>query len=128
MSPRTYIPFALLLLLAATGWTSDTPPTALHDLPDFSIPEGQPVYERYCLFCHGERGEGDGQNSFSLSTRAANLRQLAPERSDQQLAEIISKGGELSDISKEMPSFSHTLSQIRINKLIRYIRRFSGEQ
>lgn len=122
-----FIPVALVFLLAASSWAEDNAPVPLDDLPDFSISQGQVMYERYCLFCHGEKGEGDGQNAFSQPHRPANLWQIVPERSDQQLYEVITRGGEETYISPDMPSFAHTLSDRQVNKLVRYIRRFSGE-
>ena len=113
------IPIVLLFIHTTSHAGVINEPLPLNDLPDFSISKGQVVYQRYCLFCHGEKGEGDGQNAFSLSKRPADLNNIVPERNDEQLFAIIKHGGILSSI---MPSFENTLSELQIKQLIMYLK------
>ncbi len=40
--------------------------------PDF-IKAGQKIYLAHCIVCHGERGRGDGESGFALSTPPGDL-------------------------------------------------------
>ncbi len=103
---------------AAFAGAGEKPPLSIRELPDFTIAPGQVIYRRYCLFCHGETGKGDGQNSFSLATRPADLHHIIPARSDKLLAEVILQGGAKTGLSPAMPPFEHTLSEKQIRQLI----------
>jgi mono/diheme cytochrome c family protein len=115
---------ATLGLPAANVGAAEKPPLPIHDLPDFTISRGQVLYQRYCLFCHGETGRGDGQNSFSLKTRPADLSQIVPDRNDEQLLDVIIQGGAEKNLSPAMPSFGHTLTEKQIRQLIIFLRNF----
>ena len=119
---RYFIPIVLLFFHATSHTAAIKEPLPLNDLPDFTISEGQVVYQRYCLFCHGEKGEGDGQNAFSLPSRPANLNKIVLERSDEQLLAIIKQGGIKNNPSSIMPSFENTLSELQIKQLIMYLK------
>jgi mono/diheme cytochrome c family protein len=110
--------------MAATGKTAEKPPLPISELPAFTISSGQVIYQRYCLFCHGEKGEGDGQNSFSLPTRPADLTMIIPERTDEQLFAVIQQGGAKSNLSPAMPAFENTFSKRQINQLILFLKNF----
>ena len=120
--------FILLTIFATASRASDNPPLALAELPDLTISQGQYLYQRYCLFCHGENGEGDGQNAFSVPKRPADLNEVAPERNDEQLFTVIKHGGAKNNLSPAMPSFEHTLSERQINRLIIYLKTFRKKQ
>jgi len=119
---RYFIPIVLLFFYATSHAAAIKEPLPLNDLPDFTISEGQVVYQRYCLFCHGEKGEGDGQNAFSLPSRPADLNKIVLERSDELLLAIIKQGGIKNNPSSIMPSFENTLSELQIKQLIMYLK------
>ncbi len=122
------ITFVLLIIFAVTSKASDKPPLALAGLPDFTISQGQYLYQRYCLFCHGENGGGDGQNAFSLPKRPADLNEVVPERNDEQLFAVIIQGGVKNILSPAMPSYELTLSKQQIRQLILYLKTFRKKQ
>ena len=63
--------------------------------PQTRAPESEPVdaarlYQRQCAVCHGATGAGDGPSAGI--NRPANLREIAPETSDAELAAVIREG------------------------------------
>jgi len=90
----------------------------------FSQRSGEKIFLKYCAVCHGDKGQGDGFNSFNLDPRPRDLTDIKymDAVSDQRLNEIISQGGSGTGKSVLMPSYGSTLSDDRIRDLIEYIR------
>lgn len=91
--------------------------------PQTRAPESEPVdaarlYQRQCAVCHGATGAGDGPSAGI--NRPANLREIAPETSDAELAAVIREGRGL------MPPWGH-LPDREIEALVRYVRRLAEE-
>jgi mono/diheme cytochrome c family protein len=91
-------------------------------LPEFNIPAGKIIYERYCTFCHGIEGKGDGLNAFSLQERPADLSTILVDRSEQEVSDAIVSGGSAANKSGQMPSFAQTISAWELRALQRYLR------
>jgi mono/diheme cytochrome c family protein len=130
--------FSVLGLVAACGdrrgelreWqpTDHQPPPAVtpegqgtgqEDAPegDPGIRAAQALWGMRCASCHGTTGRGDGAArppgiAFPDMSQAA----FHDARSDQQLAEVITKGRGL------MPAFGQELSDAGIAALVRHIR------
>ena len=78
---------ALVLLLAAAVWrgpsfallTAEAYPTSFQTSPTGfsadSIARGQVLFARYCVACHGPKGEGNGPAAAALRIKPANLTQ-----------------------------------------------------
>jgi mono/diheme cytochrome c family protein len=100
-------------------------PLALDKLPEFRISKGEILYSRYCVFCHGESGKGDGLNAFSIPEKPFNLgnRELMGQKSDEELEKVILLGGASQELSKYMPSFANTLSYLQVKHLVDFIRK-----
>ena len=90
---------------------------------------GKALYERYCMFCHGQYGDGRGESADYLSPRPRDFTQAkfkcrsTPSGSlplDQDLYDTISRGVHASG----MPSWRPLLRQDRVD-LIAYIKTFS---
>jgi cytochrome c oxidase cbb3-type subunit 2 len=90
---------------------------------------GKALYQRYCVFCHGEYGDGRGESAPYLSpkprdfTRAKYKCRSIPGDSlpaDVDLYDTISRGIHASG----MPSWKPLLRQDRID-LVAYIKTFS---
>jgi len=118
---------AILLFHAPLTSASDRMVLPVQGLPEFTIPKGRILYQRYCLFCHGENGAGDGQNAFSLPNRPADLSQVVARRSQEQLIAAI-KGDGAEDSRGSMPSFGRTLSDPEISQLIEFISNVKAKQ
>lgn len=123
------VKYGILLLLvfvcSAANAASNKPPLSIQILGDFTISKGHILYQRYCLFCHGESGKGDGQNAFSLSKRPADFTLTLPRPEKEKMGAVIRQGGEKNNLSHDMPSFSKTLSDKQITLLVEYIQAFS---
>ena len=90
---------------------------------------GKPLYERYCIFCHGPNGDGRGESAPYLDpkprdfTKAVFKCRSTPSGSlplDSDLYDTISRGIHASG----MPSWKPLLRQERAD-LVAYIKTFS---
>ncbi|NOY57310.1 MAG: cytochrome c [Calditrichaeota bacterium] len=87
---------------------------------------GKQLYDHYCIICHGENGEGDGFNSYTLDPRPKSLTDSAyvSALSDATLEQIIAFGGRGVNRSVLMPSYQNTLNRDQITYIVKYIRTF----
>jgi hypothetical protein len=88
--------------------------------------EGKRLFEHYCSVCHGVGGAGDGFNSYNLNPKPNSFRDSVymSNLSDPNLQQIITLGGQSMNKSTFMPAYSHTLTEIQIERLIKFIRTF----
>jgi len=84
---------------------------------------GKAIYERSCIGCHGPTGQG-GRMAAMLAVPPRNLAEQAymGTRSDQQLFDVISKGGAATGLSAAMTAFGSQLSEQQIWDTVAYIR------
>ena len=84
---------------------------------------GRHIFEHYCAVCHGKAGKGDGLNSKFLDPEPANLSgsEIA-SRSDDELYQVIAKGGAGVELAATMPPWGKTFSTDQIKSLVSYIR------
>jgi mono/diheme cytochrome c family protein len=84
---------------------------------------GKAIYERSCVGCHGPTGQG-GRMAAMLAVPPRNLadRAYMGARSDQQLFDVISKGGAATGLSAAMTAFGSQLSEQQIWDTVAYIR------
>jgi cytochrome c oxidase cbb3-type subunit 3 len=81
--------------------------------------EGQAVYEKNCLRCHGNKLDGKGPDSQDLIVQPANLRSsIVRSKSDWELLVAISNGVLFSP----MHSFRGKLTDQQILDVLSYIR------
>ncbi len=92
------------------------------ELPEFTILPGKILYDRYCAFCHGNTGKGDGLNAFSMRKRPANLQNILRDLSVETVEKVIFSGGPAVKLSGQMPAFGSTLSAGQLTKLQKYLR------
>ena len=100
----------------------------IKELPEFRITKGEVLYGRYCSFCHGESGDGDGLNAYSIPVKPRNFNDQAfmALKSDVEFEKVILSGGGAQGLSKYMPAFGKTLSVRQIKHLVRFIRTKQG--
>jgi mono/diheme cytochrome c family protein len=123
--------FAITLFLGSYGMTEEAQnippqkPLLVTELPEFNISKGEILYSRYCSFCHGESGAGDGLNAFSIPIKPRNFhdQNVMAQKSDTELEKVILLGGTSQRLSQYMPAFGKTLSNLETKHLIRYIRK-----
>ena len=96
----------------------------VRELPEFRITKGEVLYGRYCSFCHGDTGAGDGLNAYSIPVKPRNFtdRTVITRRTDEELARVIRSGGPSLGLSQYMPAFEKTLSPVQVGYLVDFIR------
>lgn len=86
--------------------------------------KGRPIYEKYCLLCHGPQGMGDGPQGKLMSPPAPNFR--SPEskkKSDTELLKAIQEGHSKS----AMTGWENELNKREMIDVLSYIRKLSGQ-
>ena len=74
---------------AGLVWAGEAPDSASQ--PD--IEQGQAIYQKHCVECHGTGGRGDGPRAALLAPRPGNLVSAATStKTDEELLEIIERG------------------------------------
>jgi len=93
----------------------------------FAEKKGRALYDYYCVLCHGAGGNGDGFNSYTLTTPPAKLADpnLMAKLSDGQIMAVVKKGGAALGLSSQMPSWGGLFKDQDITALIPYIRTLS---
>ena len=87
------------------------------------VQAGKAIYERLCVGCHGPTGQG-GRMAAMLAVPPRNLADdsYMSTRSDQQLFDVISKGGTAAGLSAVMTAFESQLSAQQIWDTVAYVR------
>jgi len=108
--------------------TSGKKVLTVRELPDFRISKAKVLYNRYCVFCHGDTGGGDGLNAYSIPVKPRNFneRTVLARKTDEELARVILSGGNSQGLSKYMPAFDRTLSTDQVGHLVAFIREELG--
>ena len=93
----------------------------------YSERTGQRLFEKYCVVCHGQEGQGDGFNAYNLDPHPRNLADTTYMNtlSDARLSEMITEGGRGTGKSVLMPAYGSTLTASEIEDLVNYIRSLS---
>ena len=78
--------------------------------------EGQAIYQRRCLPCHGETGVGDGPTARMLGIKPANLQNAVVEKSRGEILETIAQGRNV------MPAFGRSLTEGEREAVYDYLR------
>ena len=87
-----------------------------------NVVAGKNLYQQHCASCHGESGEGDGAAGKELTRQPAKVAEFSKMSyaSDGYLFWMVFEGGDV--LRSEMPSFSHTITDDEIWKIITYLR------
>jgi len=90
----------------------------------FPMPlDGQSLFEHYCAVCHGKGGKGNGINAEHLDPAPADLTDSeVAALSEDEIVEVIKKGGAGVELSIAMPPWGNTLSDEEIQSVVSYIR------
>jgi mono/diheme cytochrome c family protein len=86
--------------------------------------KGRPIYEKYCLLCHGPQGRGDGPQGQLMKPPATNFK--SPEsksKSDAVLLRAIQEGHPKT----AMTNWELELSEEDMINVLAYIRSLSGK-
>ncbi len=85
--------------------------------------DGKSIYNRFCIYCHGEKGEGDGPAGSLSGVDTGDLSNGAymSQLSDQELYDRIAWGEEKFPYL-QMPGWRSSLSDGEIRALVKYVR------
>jgi cytochrome c oxidase cbb3-type subunit 3 len=94
--------------------------------PSYEQRVGADLYNHYCQACHGDKGAGDGFNSYNLDPHPQDLSDpgFQKKKTDADLADAIRRGGGGVGLSMLMPPYGHTLTSQQIDEVILYLRTF----
>lgn len=114
--------------LTKEEFVDDEEKVSIWQLYSFDEREGKRIFEHYCTICHGSKGEGDGFNSYNLNPKPYSFSDSSyiTRLSDTFLNEIIKLGGRSMNKSVLMPAYSNTLSDLEIERVVKYIRTFTN--
>ncbi len=87
--------------------------------------KGRELYQARCRICHGPEGAGDGPGARNLTPAPPDFRSEEWQSSipDEELAEIISKGGAAVGKSAAMPGAPDLADEpAKIAALVDYVR------
>jgi mono/diheme cytochrome c family protein len=89
-----------------------------------SAADGKDIYAKSCANCHGKTGKGDGVAAAALKPKPTDLTNKAAmsKLKDDDLFNVISKGGAAVGKSPLMPGFKGQLKDADIKNVISYIR------
>ena len=119
-----------VLLLSTLYCLLSVPVLAQEVIPDQDA--GKKVYEKWCMNCHGQEGEGNGPAADFFTPRPRDftfgLYKIRSTGSgelptDQDLIQIVTHGM----AGTGMPNWDHTLKEREIQQVVQYIKTFSGK-
>ncbi|MFQ5442309.1 MAG: c-type cytochrome [Thermodesulfobacteriota bacterium] len=88
--------------------------------------EGKKIFDKYCYFCHGRRGMGDGPIGIAITPHPADFvhDRKRMSRSDEKLLESITQGirREIGGEEMSMPRWADILSEQERWDVLSYIR------
>jgi len=122
---------AIFLFSLTPVWAQETkqpvPSTATNSA---DLRAGQRLYQKWCMNCHGEHGDGSGPSADFLRPRPRDFRpglfkiRTTPSGqlpSDQDLFNVITKGMP----GTAMPDWEKTLTEAERRQLVPYLKTFS---
>lgn len=83
--------------------------------------EGRRLFGQYCVTCHGERGQGDGQNAYNLDPKPPDFLRSLRSRAPSYWRQIIAGGSATVGRSPLCPPWGRALSEREIDALIAYL-------
>lgn len=91
---------------------------------------GKTIYERYCHYCHGRKGYGDGPVGTAITPHPADFvhdsKRMA--KSDEKLFKSIRDGVQrkIGGEAMAMPRWAHILTEKQIWDVLAYIRQLES--
>lgn len=121
----------LLRIVSAEEWVNQNltddvtvvAPTAI------SKTRAKSLFGENCARCHGDEGKGDGPDADQFDVAISDFTDVSfhGSRSNEELREIIIKGGDAIGKSFWMPPWEGILTEAEVDGLISYIRELNPE-
>lgn len=83
--------------------------------------DGKRLFAHYCVTCHGETGEGDGQNSSNLDPKPPDFRTSLTLHQPAYWRQIIEAGSLAVGRSPQCPPWGRALASADIDALVAYV-------
>ncbi len=83
---------------------------------------GKRLFARYCTTCHGEAGQGDGQNAYNLDPPPPDFRESLKAHPPSYWRQIVEGGSAAVGRSPLCPPWGHSLESGEIDALIAYLQ------
>lgn len=84
--------------------------------------DGRRLFGRYCATCHGDTGEGDGQNAFNLEPPPPVFSESLGTHPPEYWRQIIEGGTVAVGRSPLCPPWGRTLSGEQVDALVAYLQ------
>ena len=132
-SRRTVVTLGLALALVGAGCRRPSPPAGEPVVDALKAPEreggltyaeslGRPVFDHYCVTCHGDAGKGDGQNATNLTPPPPDFTTSKTLADAAYVRRIIMEGSAAVGRSPLSPPWGRTLTGQQIEYLALYCR------
>ncbi len=115
---RKPFPVLFVVFLIVTLWIVVRPTPAVSG----DASKGRPLYEKYCLLCHGPEGRGDGPVGLHANPPAANFH--TPESKNRPDAALL-RTIQIGHTETAMAAWGNALSEDQLKDIIAYIRKLS---
>lgn len=126
------------MLLAVIGCRDDTIASQVDQLADVFHRQaqeeglsreqtaGKRLFTRYCVTCHGDAGEGDGQNAYSLDPSPPDFRASLRTHPSTHWRQIIEGGTSSVGRSPLCPPWGRTFTTVDIDGLVAFLDALAG--
>lgn len=81
---------------------------------------GRPVFDHYCVTCHGDAGKGDGQNASNLDPRPPDFTGSKTIADASYVRRVIREGSAAVGRSPLSPPWGRTLTDQQVEYLVLY--------
>ena len=111
-------------LLAALTLLSSAFAAGPASASDDELANAENNYRLYCSSCHGREGDGKGELAETLAVPPRNHTDASKmsKRTDDQLFQTISEGGEATGFDSGMPPHNTILHKDEIKGLVKFLR------
>ena len=86
----------------------------------YSESQGRHLFLQYCATCHGDEGQGDGQNASNLDPPPPNLTNAKSATDAVYLTRVITQGSAAVGRSPLSPPWGRSLTHQEIEYLVSY--------
>lgn len=89
-----------------------------------NVDKGKGLYAQNCAACHGAAGKGDGPAGTALNPKPRDLtdKSYMAGMKDQQIFDLVKKGGAAVGKSPLMPPLGGTLKDADIRDVVAFVR------
>lgn len=84
--------------------------------------QGKRLFDAYCVTCHGDRGQGDGQNASNLVPPPPDLMTSKNMADAAYVRKVIAQGSAAAGRSPLSPPYDRSLTAGQIDYLTQYCR------